>query len=112
MCLTVVNTKNISFVSQPSNVTFILHTDGVSLFRSSSVDLWLILLAVNELPPKIRYVCNLQYSLSPPLIQIVYYCVHNIIWVSSQKLAASWVVVWPLRTLFNGRLFLVILKYH
>ena len=65
--------KHHSFVSQPSNVTFTLNTDGVSLFRSSSVDLWPIWLAVNELPPKIRYVCNLQYSLSQPPIQITMY---------------------------------------
>ena len=45
-----------SFVNQPSNVTLTLNTDGVSLFRSSSVDLWPIWLAINELPPKVRYV--------------------------------------------------------
>ena len=64
--------KHHSFVSQPSNVTFTLNTDGVSLFRSSSVDLWPIWLAINELPPKIRYVhvYNLQ---SQPPIQITMY---------------------------------------
>ena len=63
----------LDFVSQPSNVTLTLNTDGVSLFRLSSVDLLLIWLAVNELPPKIRYVCNLYYSLSPPPIKITVY---------------------------------------
>ena len=56
--------KHHSFMNQPSNITFTLNTDGVSLFRSSSVDLWPIWLAINELPPKVQYVCNLLCSLS------------------------------------------------
>ena len=49
--------KHRRFVNQPCNVTFTLNTDGVSLFQSSSVDLWPIWLAINELPPTVRYVC-------------------------------------------------------
>ena len=58
--------KHHRFVNQPCNVTFTLNTDGVSLFRSSSVDLWPIWLAVNELPPTVRYVC--VYSSPFPLL--------------------------------------------
>lgn len=55
--------KRHRFVSQPSNVTFTLTTDGVSLFRSSSVDLWPIWLAINELPPTVWYVC-IEHNIS------------------------------------------------
>ena len=44
------------FVGKPEHVTFLLNTDGVSLFRSSSTSLWPIWLAVNELLPQVRYV--------------------------------------------------------
>ena len=42
------------FLSSPEHVSFLLNTDGVSLFRSSGVSLWPIWLAVNELPSQIR----------------------------------------------------------
>ena len=52
------------FVRKPGNVTFLLNTDGVSLFRSSSTSLWPIWLAVNELPPHVRCVscCRMEYN--------------------------------------------------
>ena len=40
------------FLSQPANVSLLLNTDGVSLFHSSTVTLWPIRLAINELPFK------------------------------------------------------------
>ena len=48
--------KHREFVSNPGNVTFIINTDGVKMFHSSAVSLWPIWLAINELPPNIRYV--------------------------------------------------------
>ena len=42
------------FLSSCSNISFCLKTDGVSLFKSSKVELWPIWLEINELPPKIR----------------------------------------------------------
>ena len=46
--------KHHDFVSQPGNVTLTLNTDGVSMFQSTSVDLWPIWLAINELPSILR----------------------------------------------------------
>ncbi len=47
-------TKHSSFLSQPGNVSFLLNTDGVALFRSSTISIWPIWLAINELPPDVR----------------------------------------------------------
>lgn len=46
--------KHKDFLSEPSNVSFLLNTDGVKMFNSSTVDLWPIWLVVNELPPHER----------------------------------------------------------
>ena len=46
--------KHKHFLSEPANVSFLLNTDGVSLFRSSNISLWPIWLAVNELRPHVR----------------------------------------------------------
>ena len=43
------------FLSQPSNISVLLNTDGVAMFRSSTVSLWPIWLAINELPQSKRY---------------------------------------------------------
>lgn len=42
--------------TNPANLSFLLNTDGVSLFRSSSTEIWPVYLAINELPPQMRYV--------------------------------------------------------
>lgn len=42
------------FLSKQEHVSLLLNTDGVSLFRSSTVSLWPIWLAVNELPSHTR----------------------------------------------------------
>eukprot|EP00731_Ephydatia_muelleri_P035226 Em0106g11a len=42
------------FLSSCRNISFCLNTDGVSLFKSSKVELWPIWLEINELPPKMR----------------------------------------------------------
>lgn len=41
--------------SFPANVSFIMNTDGVAIFRSSKVSMWPIWLVVNELPPELRF---------------------------------------------------------
>lgn len=45
------------FLSNQSNILFILNTDGVPVFRSSSFSFWPIYLIINELPYKMRYAC-------------------------------------------------------
>ena len=35
--------------ANPANVSFVLNTDGVSLFKSSCKDIWPIFLVINEL---------------------------------------------------------------
>ena len=39
----------------PANLSFTINTDGVALFKSSSTSIWPIFLAINELPPHLRY---------------------------------------------------------
>ena len=51
------------FVSKPENVTLLLNTDGVNLFRSSSTSIWPIWVILNELPPHIRYVIMIKLNI-------------------------------------------------
>ena len=44
------------FFAGRGSLSFLLNTDGVSLFCSSNISLWPIWLAVNELPPHVRCV--------------------------------------------------------
>ena len=37
-------------VTNPANVSFIMNTDGVAIYRSVSTGVWPVYLAVNELP--------------------------------------------------------------
>ena len=47
--------KHVAFVSHPANVTLLLNTDGVSVFKSSKSTLWPVWLIINELPKRLRY---------------------------------------------------------
>ena len=40
--------------TNPANISFVLNTDGVSLFKSSETSVWPIFLVINELPANIR----------------------------------------------------------
>ena len=42
-------------LSNPDNISFLWNTDGVPLFKSSKVSMWLIFLVINELNPKLRF---------------------------------------------------------
>lgn len=42
------------FLSDPSNISFMWYSDGVSIFKSSSFSIWPLCLVVNELPYKLR----------------------------------------------------------
>ena len=46
--------ENDGFLTNKSNVTLSLFTDGIPLFQSSKVSLWPVYLVINELPPKQR----------------------------------------------------------
>lgn len=48
------------FLSNPSNISFIFNTDGAPLYSSSSVSLWPVFLAINELPSPDRYEININ----------------------------------------------------
>ena len=37
-------------LTNPANVSFIMNTDGVAIYRSVSTGVWPVYLAVNELP--------------------------------------------------------------
>ena len=40
--------------ANPANVSLIMNTEGVAIFRSSRVSLWPVWLALNELPPTLH----------------------------------------------------------
>ncbi|KAK3916672.1 Halomucin [Frankliniella fusca] len=42
------------FLSNPSNISFMWYSDGVSIFKSSSFSIWPLCLVINELPYKLR----------------------------------------------------------
>ena len=44
------------FLMHPAHVSLLVNTDGVALYRSSSVSVWPVWAVVNELPPTLRYV--------------------------------------------------------
>ena len=43
------------FLQNPNNISFVMNTDGVPLFKSSPVSLWPVYLSINELPPTKRF---------------------------------------------------------
>ena len=43
------------FLHNPNNFSLVFNTDGVPIFKSSSVGVWPIYLAINELPKCQRY---------------------------------------------------------
>ena len=47
--------KHKEFLSRPANISLLLNTDGVAVFRSSKATLWPIWIVVNELPKRKRY---------------------------------------------------------
>ena len=47
-------TKEGKFYSSPENLGLMLSTDGVTLFKSSSTDIWPVFLVILNLPPSIR----------------------------------------------------------
>ena len=44
------------FLNEPANVSFLLNTDGVAIFRSSKFSIWPVWIVINELPKSQRYV--------------------------------------------------------
>ena len=44
--------------TKPGNVSLLMNTDGVAVFKSSKKSLWPIWLVINELPPNERYTIN------------------------------------------------------
>ena len=46
--------QHLAFLSNPGHVSLLLNTDGVVIYRSSSVSLWPVWGVVNELPPTLR----------------------------------------------------------
>ena len=40
--------------SNPANISFMMNTDGVSIFRSSQTEVWPTFLVINELPASVR----------------------------------------------------------
>ena len=59
------------FLQEPGNISFILNTDGVSTFKSSTITLWPIWLVINELPPEVRL--ELQTTILDAIIYYVMY---------------------------------------
>ena len=47
--------KHLNFLSKTTNISLLLNTDGVAIFRSSKVSVWPVWAVVYELPPTLRY---------------------------------------------------------
>lgn len=47
--------KHSAFLRQPTNVSLLINTDGVRIFKSSKYELWPVWMIINELPPSLRY---------------------------------------------------------
>lgn len=44
------------FLSCPCNVSVTMNTDGIAVFKSTTMNVWPIWLVINELPKSMRYV--------------------------------------------------------
>ena len=44
------------FLSCPSNVSLTMNTDGIAIFKSTTMNVWPIWLVINELPKRMRFV--------------------------------------------------------
>jgi len=59
-----------------NNISFIFHTDGIPVFKSSKTSMWPIFLMVNELPYKMRknreniILCGLWFGQNKPLMNL------------------------------------------
>ena len=42
------------FLSNPMNISMLLSTDGIQVFKSANLSLWPICFVINELPPHLR----------------------------------------------------------
>lgn len=59
------------FLSSVSNVSLLMNTDGVQVFSSSKREVWPIWLAINELPPNLRFkMCDLLL-LAPIIVDLI-----------------------------------------
>ena len=46
--------RHLQFLSQPANLSLLLNTDGVAIYRSSKIFIWPVWAVVNELPLSMR----------------------------------------------------------
>ena len=46
--------RHTDFLSHPAHVSLLFNTDGVALYRSSSVSIWPVWAVINELPANLR----------------------------------------------------------
>ena len=44
-----------------NNISVLLNSDGIPIFRSSGIGVWPVQLVINEIPPKERYISLMQY---------------------------------------------------
>jgi hypothetical protein len=44
-----------NFLNEPANVSFLVNTDGVAIFRSSKFSIWPVWIVINELPKSQRF---------------------------------------------------------
>ena len=62
------------FLHNKSNISLIFNTDGAPLYSSSSVSLWPVFLAVNELPSPDRFVMKVLMNNTVVKTIIVFCC--------------------------------------
>ena len=50
--------QSVGFLNCKNNISCILNTDGIPLYKSSTDNLWSIFLAINELSPALKFRCE------------------------------------------------------
>ena len=43
-------------LADPNSLSILINTDGIPVFKSSCVSIWPVFIAINEIPPRERYV--------------------------------------------------------
>ena len=62
--------RHSKILSEPNHISFVLNTDGVSLYKSSNVSIWPVWLVINELPKNLRLeiICSVAVLFTYSLI--------------------------------------------
>lgn len=98
--------RHLDFLSHPANVSLLLNTDGVAVYRSSNISIWPVWAALNELPPSLR--CAMAYM----LIESVYACTCIVDLVTLYLLFHCGVITFPFSSRFLRQYMLLLAIFY